>query len=139
MSETRGTGWVGWVLFASILLIIEGAFDIFFGFIALLAPDSAYFRGSNGALVGYDVQAWGWWTLILGVIVLLTGVFLLRGALWARLLAVIVAGVNAVTNLLGMPTQPIWSLALVAMNLLIIYAVTMHGGELSGEAELSDQ
>ena len=61
---------------------------------------------------------------------LLTGVFLFRGALWARLLAVIIAGVNAVTNLLAFPTQPIWSLVLVTMNLLIIYAVTVHGDEL---------
>ncbi len=135
MSETRVTRLFGWVLFASILFIIEGAFDILFGFIALLAPDGAYFRGSNGALVSYDVQAWGWWTLILGIIVLLTGVFLLRGALWARLLAVIVAGVNAVTNLLAMPTQPIWSLVLVAMNLMIVYAVTVHGGGLGSDAE----
>lgn len=130
MSETRVTGWVGWVWFAGILLVVEGAFDILFGFIALLAPDGAYFRGSNGALVGYNVQGWGWWSLILGVIVLLTGAFLFRGALWARLFAVIIAGVNAVTNLLAMPTQPVWSLTLVAINLLIIYAVTVHGDEL---------
>ena len=76
------------------------------------------------------MQGWGWWSLVLGVIVLLTGAFLFRGALWARLLAVIVAGVNAVTNLLEFPTQPIWSLVLVAMNLMVIYAVTVHGGEL---------
>lgn len=130
MSETQVTGWVGWVWFAGILLIIEGAFDILFGFIALLAPDSAYFRGANGALVAYDVQAWGWWMLVIGVIVLLTGAFLFRGALWARLLAIIVAGVNAVTNLLAMPTQPIWALVMVVVNVLIIYAVTVHGGEL---------
>lgn len=130
MSEARVSGWAGWVWFAGILLVIEGAFDILFGFIALLAPDGAYFRGSNGALVAYDVQAWGWWSLVLGVIVLLTGVFLFRGALWARLLAVIIAGVNAVTSLLTFPTQPIWALVLVTMNLLIIYAVTVHGDEL---------
>ncbi len=135
MSETRVTGWVGWVYFAGILLIIEAAFDILFGFVALYAPDTAYFRGSNGALVGYDVQAWGWWSLILGIIVLLTGIFLFRGALWARLFAVIVAGVNAVLNLLTVPTQPVWSLVLVAVNLLIIYAVTVHGGELKRDAE----
>jgi hypothetical protein len=118
------------VWFAGILLIIGAAFDILFGFIALFAPDSAYFRASNGLVVTYDVQAWGWWSLILGVLVLLSGVFLIRGALWARLLAVIVVGVNAVTNLLAFPTQPIWSVVLVTMNLLIIYAIAVHGDEL---------
>jgi hypothetical protein len=132
MSETRVTGWVGWVWFAGILLVVEGAFDILFGFMALLAPDTAYFRGSTGALVGYNVQGWGWWMLILGIIVLLTGAFLFRGALWARLFAVIVAGVNAVTSLLAIPTQPIWSLILVAINVMIIYAVTVHGDEVRG-------
>jgi hypothetical protein len=122
------------VWFAAVLLVIEGAFDILFGFIALLAPDSAYFRGSRGALVGYDVQGWGWWSLILGIIVLLTGAFLFRGALWARLFAVIIAGVNAVTNLLTVPSQPIWSLVMVGVNLIIIYAITVYGGALRRDA-----
>src|SRR5688572_6409160 len=67
MSDTEVTGWVGWAWFAGLVLLIAGVFDAARGFIALLMPDSAYFLTAEGALV-VDVQSWGWWHLIIGIL-----------------------------------------------------------------------
>lgn len=133
MSESNATGWVGWIWFAAILLFIGAAIDIFYGFMAILGPDTAYFASSE-VLVSFNLQAWGWWSLVIGVLLLLAGVFLIRGALWARIFAVAIAALNAVTQLMSLPAQPLWSLVMVALDVLVIYAVTVHGRELKSIA-----
>jgi hypothetical protein len=76
------------------------------------------------------VALWGWWSLIIGVLLLLAGLFLLRGAMWARVFAVVIAALNAVTQLMSLPAQPWWSIVMVTVDILVIYAVTVHGREL---------
>lgn len=130
MSEVRVTGWTGWAWFASILLFIGAAIDIFYGFMAIIGPNTAYFVSSSGAAASFNVAGWGWWSLIVGIGLLLAGVFLIRGAMWARIFAVVVAGLNAITQLMSLPAQPWWSAIMVTIDLLVIYAVTVHGREL---------
>lgn len=130
MSEVHTTGWVGWAYFASILLFIGAAIDIFYGFMAILGPNTAYFAVAGEGVASFNVAAWGWWSLIVGVLLLLAGVFLLRGAMWARVFAVVIAALNAISQLMSLPAQPWWSIVMVAVDLLVIYAVTVHGREL---------
>lgn len=126
---SSATGWVGWAYFASIMLIIGAAIDIFYGIMAIVGPNTAYFV-SGGAVASFNVAAWGWWSLIVGVLLLLAGIFLMRGAMWARVFAVIIAAINAVSQLMSLPAQPWWSIVMVAIDVLVIYAVTVHGREL---------
>jgi hypothetical protein len=130
MSEVHTTGWVGWAYFASILLFIGAAIDIFYGFMAILGPNTAYFAVPGEGVASFNVAAWGWWSLIVGVLLLLAGVFLIRGAMWARVFAVVIASINAISQLMSLPAQPWWSIVMVAVDLLVIYAVTVHGREL---------
>lgn len=130
MSETRTTGWVGWVYFAATMLFVGAVIDIFYGIMAIVGPNTAYFVGSDGRAAAFDVAGWGWWSLVIGVLLLLAGVFLLSGALWARIAAVVIAAVSAVSQLMALPAQPWWSIIMVAIDILVIYAVTVHGGEL---------
>ncbi|WP_431220848.1 DUF7144 family membrane protein [Leifsonia xyli] len=130
MSEVRATGWVGWVFFASILLFIGAAIDLFYGIMAIIGPNTAYFVGPNGGTASFNVAGWGWWSLIIGVLLLLAGLFLLRGALWARIFAAVIAAVSAVSHVMSLPAQPWWSIVVIALDVLVIYAVTVHGREL---------
>jgi hypothetical protein len=136
MSDTsQRSGWVGWAVFAGIVLIIAGVFDALFGIAAIVGPDSAYFLNTvSGNLWMFDVSTWGWWHLILGLVLVLVGVFVLRGATWARIIAVILAGLNAVSQLATLPYQPIWALLIIALDLLVIYALVVHGRELADES-----
>lgn len=128
--EARVTGWVGWGVFAAIMLIIAGGFDVLYGFIALAMPDSAYLTTGGGALFIFDVQGWGWWHVISGALLVIVGAALFSGATWARVVAIILVIVNAIGQLFLLPVQPWWSLIVLAIDFLVIYALTVHGREL---------
>lgn len=128
------TGWTGWISFAGVILIINGAFSGLQGLVALTGPDT-YYLSTSGALFIFDAKGWGWWNLALGVFLILTAVALFSGATWARIAAVVVAGVSAIVQLMLIPAQPWWSLIVIAIDVLIIYALIAHGDEMrSGEA-----
>ena len=70
------------------------------------------------------------WNVALGALLILTAVALFSGETWARIIAVVVAGVSAVVQLMLIPAQPWWSLIVIAIDVLIIYAIIAHGDEL---------
>ncbi len=129
MSTTKTTGWLGWGLFAGAIILISGVFSVIQGFVGLIAPDTYYVK-TSGSLFVMDVQGWAWWTLIIGILLVLTALALFAGQLWARVVAVILASLSAIGNLLLVPAQPWWSLILIGVDILIIYALTAHGNEL---------
>jgi hypothetical protein len=130
MSDTQVTGWVGWGWFAAIVVLIAGVFDAIYGLIAVLAPGSAYFVAVEGDLALFNLQGWGWWHIITGVLLVLTAIALFAGATWARVVAVILVGLNALGQLFLLPVQPWWSLIVLTLDILVIYALTVHGREL---------
>ena len=129
MSTVKETGWAGWARFGAVLLIIAGMFSVLQGVVGLLAPD-AYFVVAHGELFLFDISGWGWWTLIIGILLVIVGVFLYIGAFWARTVGIVIAALSALVQLLLIPAQPWWSMIIIAVDLLIIYAISMHGREL---------
>jgi hypothetical protein len=129
MSTVRATGWTGWVVFAGVMLIVTGVFSAIQGLVALIGP-STYFVVSEGSLWLLDVGGWGWWNLIIGVLLILVAVALFAGQTWGRVVAVILVILNAVSQLLLIPAQPWWSLIIIAIDVLVIYALIVHGREL---------
>jgi hypothetical protein len=71
----------------------------------------------------FDVTAWGWIHLLLGLVGLGTGIGILVGQTWARILGVFIAGVSTVSNFMFMPYYPFWSLAVIALDVLVIWAL----------------
>ena len=124
------TGWAGWVVFAGIVMIVAGAFDALLGLVAILLPASTYFVSTDDAIFLLDVAGWGWWHLIIGAGMLLVGIFVLRGAGWARVIAVALVAINAVSQFALLGVQPWWSVIVIALDVLVIYALTVHGKEL---------
>ncbi|GAA4759852.1 membrane protein [Nocardioides endophyticus] len=127
------TGWVGWIVFAGTMLMILGAFHIIQGLVALFR-DEVYVVGPQGLVVNVDYTAWGWVHVIGGALAILTGACLLAGQLWARILAVVVAVVSALVNVAFLPAYPIWSTLMIALDVLVIWAVTVHGAEMKTPA-----
>ncbi|MBX5444921.1 hypothetical protein [Sphaerobacter sp.] len=119
----------GFVLFAAVMLIIIGVFHAFNGLSAIL--EDAFFVVTPNYLFSIDVTTWGWLHLILGIIVLLAGVYLLRGSLWAVLVGIVVAGVSAILNFLSIPYYPFWSLLIIALDVVVIWALATHGRDLA--------
>jgi hypothetical protein len=128
--STPRTGWQGWIAFAGMLMILLGSFHAMAGLVALFQDD--YFLVANsGLLVTVDYTTWGWVHLVLGVVVALAGFALFSGAMWARIVAILTAMVSAVVNLAFMSAYPLWSAIMIAVDVLVIYAVTAHGDEAS--------
>lgn len=122
-------GAVGLTMFASVMLIMVGLFQFFAG-LASVINDELFVIGVE-YVYKLDVSAWGWIHLIMGTVVFFAGIFLLRGAVWARTVAVIVAVVSAFANFLWLPLQPWWSIIMITMNVFVIWAVTVHGRDIT--------
>lgn len=129
VTPTETSGWVGWVIFGSMIMIMVGAFQVILGITALFNSDY-YLVGRNGLVVNVDYTAWGWAHLAIGVIALAAAFGLLTGRMWARILGIGVAMVGALVNLAFISAFPLWGITVIALNVLVIYAIAAHGGEL---------
>jgi|SRR3954451_2303837 hypothetical protein len=122
------TKWAGWVIFAGILMTMIGVFHGIEGLVAILR-DNYYLVGKNGMVVEVDYTAWGWIHLITGVVLFAAGLGVQSGQMWARVVGVVVAVLSAIVNFVFIASYPLWSLTLIAMDILVIYALTAHGRE----------
>jgi hypothetical protein len=130
MTDNRTpSGWVGWGIFAATIMVIGGIFDIIYGISALIGPDTLVVSGQTG-LFAINVQGWGWWHVAFGTLLLITGLVLYTGATWARVVAIIIASLNALVQLSLIMVQPWWSMIIIVLDVLVIYALTVHGREL---------
>jgi hypothetical protein len=120
--ETKG---VGWVTFAAVLLGLAGIWNFVDG---ILAISSSHVYTANSTFVFSDLNTWGWIVLILGIIQGLAALAILSGSEWARWFGVAVAGLNAVGQLMFIPVYPWWGIAMFAVDILIIYALSVYGG-----------
>jgi hypothetical protein len=121
--------WEGWLLFGGVLMALLGLFQAINGALALADP-GYYAVGPHGLPVHVTFTVWGWTHLIVGAVALFAGVGLLYGNVVARFAGVAVCVVSAVVNLAFLAAAPFWSTLLIALDVLLIYAITVHGGEL---------
>jgi hypothetical protein len=125
------TGWVGWVYFAGILMILRGASEAFLGITALINKQYIFITNSNNQLVASveHVQTWGWVSLVVGLIVMAAGFSLLHGGTLARILGVAFASAAFLVNMAFLGVFPAWSIIAMIVDVLIIYALVVHGRE----------
>lgn len=130
-SAPTPSGWVGWLVYAGIMMILVGSFQAIDGLIALF-NDDLYVVRPNGLVVNVDYTAWGWVHLLLGIVLVGAGAAVFSGRVWGRMIGVIAAVVSAVVNFAFIPAYPVWSLLIITVDVLVIYALIAHGGELRG-------
>jgi hypothetical protein len=124
------TGWVGWIVFAAFFMIISGIFGGLQGLTALLR-DQSYFVVTEDRLLTFDYTSWGWIQLIIGILLIIVGIFLLRGSRWARVLAVIIVGLHMIAQFGFLASYPVWGIVIITLDALILYALLVHGREIS--------
>ena len=127
-TSAASDSWGGWIVFAAFVLIIVGGMDVLQGLVAIVKDDYVVATPKGVAIV--DVTTWGWTTLIWGVLLVLAGFGLLGGASWARWLAIIGVSLNALGQVAFMANYPqaypLWNILIVALNILVLYALTAH-------------
>ena len=127
-STTERTGWAGWIIFAGIMLIVGGLLNAIYGLVAIL-NDNWVVWGNRG-VVYLDVTAWGWVHFLLGVVVIFAGAGVMTGNVLARTIGVLVAAGSMVVNFLALPLYPLWSITLLTIDVLVIWALIAHGAEM---------
>lgn len=121
--------WVGWILFAGVMMIVLGMIHAFQGFVAIF--DDTYFLVRTRSLaIHLDYAAWGWIHLVVALFVLVSGIAVLNGRLWGRIVGVVVAVLSILLNIAFIAAYPIWSTITIAVDVLVIWALTVHGDEM---------
>jgi hypothetical protein len=131
-----GERWAGWIRFAGIMMLIISMIDFFQGLIAVIR--GSYYAITPNQIVVFDLTTWGWLMMLWAVVVGFTGFGLMAGSTWARWVTIIVVSLNILAQLgfVGNAAYPLWALFALALNVLILYAVTIRWGE--GSATLKE-
>jgi hypothetical protein len=126
-SSTHGDRAVvsGLTTLAGVLLLVSGLWSFFIGLAGLIK--NQFFVVTANYTFKLDVTAWGWTHLLLGIIVALVGIGLLLGQAWARIVGVIVAVLSLMANFLFLPYYPFWSILVIFLDLMIIWALLVYG------------
>ncbi|WOC11924.1 DUF7144 family membrane protein [Gordonia sp. MP11Mi] len=107
---------------AAILLFVAGLLAFLQGLSAVL-NDELFVVGPEYTY-SLNITGWGWIHLIVGAVGILIAVGMMVGATWARVAAIIIAGISIVANFLWLPYYPWWSILVIALDLIVIWAVT---------------
>ena len=126
MNERSMAGWIG---FAGMLMLIIGFIDMFQGLIALVEDE--YFVVTGSGFLVVDLTTWGWAMLIWGALLIVAGLGLAAGQSWARWLSIVGVSLNFFAQLgfLGNSQYPLWALTALALNVVVLYALTVRGNE----------
>ncbi|SFJ98659.1 hypothetical protein [Cellulomonas sp. KH9] len=119
----------GTTVLAAVLMIVVGSFNVIQGLVAVFQDD--FYVATPNYLLQLDVGTWGWVHLLVGLLVVLAGFAVLSGRVWARAVGVALAVVSAVANFAFIPYYPFWSLTIIAVDIVVIWALTAHGRDIT--------
>ena len=110
---------------AGLILMLAGVFGMIQGIVGIV--DNDLYVTTNKWLFQLDPTAWGWGHILIGLVAFGAGVGLFSGRVWARAVAIIVAAFSILANFAWLPYYPVWALLVIAFDVFVIWAVTVHG------------
>ena len=112
----------GWFTFAAVMFGLAGASNLLWGIGAL---DKKSYLPEEGLLAS-NLELWGWLSLIWAALAITGSVLLFTRNPWSAGAAIVLAALNAVFWLFAIPVLPIWSLIVIAIDVMIIYGLSVH-------------
>ncbi|TNC29137.1 DUF7144 family membrane protein [Amycolatopsis alkalitolerans] len=125
----RASAWTGWVAFGGVMLVLLGLFHVVQGIVAVF-DEGYYLVTASGLVVNVDYTVWGWVHVALGIVAVAAGVGVLLGNRIAGVAAVVIAALSALVNLGFVAAYPVWSMVVIALDVIVIYAIVTHGRDL---------
>ena len=125
---TERSGWTGWIAFAGVMMIISGGLNALYGLVGVVNDEWVVWTNRDSLYL--DVSQWGAVHLVVGLVMLLSGIGVFSGNILARTVGVIVATVSLIANFFFIPAYPLWALVVITIDLLVIWALTAHGREM---------
>jgi hypothetical protein len=110
------------------MMMLLGTFHAIQGLVALF-NDEYYLVSSSGLVLSLDYTAWGWVHLVAGAVLVAAGLGVFGGQTWARAVGVATAVLSAIVNVGFLAAYPVWSLMMIALDVVLILALTVHGSE----------
>ncbi|KAK1181063.1 hypothetical protein B7755_024745 [Streptomyces sp. NBS 14/10] len=116
----------GWIVFAAVMMIFAGLLALSQG-ISAIRNDQVFVVTRHYAFA-FDLTGWGWVHAIVGALAVVAGAALFTGAMWARVVGVVLAGLSLIANFLWLPYYPVWAVALLILDALVIWALCTGPG-----------
>ena len=127
------SGWIGWIYFGGLMMMLLGSIHIIAGLVALFDNDVILVGKNNVWLL--DITAWGWVHLIAGIIVLMAGLAVMSGKMWGRVVGIVLGVLAAIANFAFIPVYPLWSILMFTLCVIIVFALVAHGAEAEDQLE----
>ena len=118
----------GWVTFAGIIALVAGGYNALGG-LAALSDDDTLNAQATEVLFGIDLTWWGWFWLLVGAVQVLAGVLVLQRNEWGRWLAMVIAALSALITVFFIVVFPLWAIAVLALDAVVLYALTTREAE----------
>lgn len=115
----------GWVAFAGTVLMVIGVLNVIYGIAAI---SNSHFYVNGARFVFSDLNTWGWVVLVTGALQVATALGIVARNTFAIWAGVAFASLNAIAQLLMIPAYPLLSIALFAVDVIVIYGLVVHGG-----------
>jgi hypothetical protein len=128
-ADSRGDGWV---LFAGVMILMLGFMNTVWGIAAI--DGSSFFTDEGRYVIFDDLNAWGWFLLIVGVMQLVAAFSIWNRHAYGRIIGVATATVNAMILLFTVNAFPIAAFMLFLADLLVIYGLIVYGGRQGASA-----
>ena len=123
MSDTKQAWAGGLSAFAAVMLMTVGTLTFLNGLAAVFKDE--FYAKVGDYLYKFDITAWGWFHLILGILVVTVGVFVLIGSGWARIAGIILAALSLVSNFMALPYYQWWAIIIIALDIAVIWALSV--------------
>jgi hypothetical protein len=120
---------VGWTVFAAVMMGLQGIWWAIAGLVALF--DDEFYVVGEEYIFQFDVTAWGWIHLVVGIVLLAASAGLTSGAVWARAAGVAMASLAMIVAFAWVPYYPVWALLFIGVSIAVIWALTVHGRDIT--------
>jgi hypothetical protein len=127
LTSTGRTWATGLTVFAAAIMMISGVVQALQGIVALANSD--FYVVGRKYTFQFDITAWGWIQLLLGIVVAAVGVFLFMGQTWARWTGLVVVAVSMIANFAWVPYYPVWGIIVLALDGAVIWALSVDTRE----------
>lgn len=117
----------GWVTFAGWMLLLAGLWQGFIGFLGVLSDE--FFVVGQDYVLRLDVTTWGWIHMVIGLLLFVVGCFVFLGKSWANVVGILAAAVSALSLFAWLPWYPLFAISVIVVDVLIIFGLAAHGGE----------